>query len=121
MVHMIGQAIGAYTNATHGMTLSGVSIAYYRHILPYGLKRFTRFATAVWNIPSAGKTEEQLALEGMDALLEWMKEIGVTTDISSLGVTKDMIESITDATFIMNGGFKKLKREEVMSILLKSL
>lgn len=37
MVHMIGQAIGAHTDATHGMTLSGVSIAYYRHILPYGL------------------------------------------------------------------------------------
>ena len=47
MVHMIGQAIGAYTDATHGMTLSGVSVAYYRHILPYGLKKFARFAPAV--------------------------------------------------------------------------
>lgn len=50
-----------------------------------------------------------------------MKEIGVVTDISSLGVTKDMLESITDATLIMNGGFKVLEREEIMSILLESL
>lgn len=121
MVHMIGQAIGAYIDATHGMTLSGVSIAYYRHILPYGLKKFARFATVVWNIPTVGKTDEQLAIEGVDALFKWMNEIGVATDISSLGVTNDMLENITDATFIMNGGFKKLKREEVMSILLKSL
>ena len=77
MVHMIGQAIGAYTDATHGMTLSGVSIAYYRHILRYGLNKFVRFATAVWDIPAAGKTDEQLAQEGVKALLDWMKEIGV--------------------------------------------
>ncbi len=44
MVHMIGQAISAHTDATHGMTLSGVSVAYYRHVMNYGLDRFARFA-----------------------------------------------------------------------------
>ena len=29
MVHMLGQAVGGYTNATHGMTLSAVSLPYY--------------------------------------------------------------------------------------------
>ena len=85
------------------------------------MKKFTRFATVVWDIPAVGKTDRQLAVEGVDALLKWMKEIGVVTDISSLGVTKDMLESITDATLIMNGGFKVLEREEIMSILLESL
>lgn len=121
MVHMIGQAIGAYTDATHGMTLSGISVAYYRHILPYGLKRFARFATAVWNISAAGKTEKQLADEGLDALLEWMKEIGVATEITSLGVTENMLEGIVNATFIMNGGFKILTQDDVLSILRESL
>lgn len=37
MVHMIGQSIGAYTDATHGMTLSAVPMAYYRYVCPYGL------------------------------------------------------------------------------------
>lgn len=121
MVHMIGQAIGAYTDATHGMTLSGVSIAYYRHILPYGLKKFVRFATAVWGIPTAGKTDEQIANEGVDALLSWMKEIGVATEITSLGATEEMLEGITDATILMNGGFKVLTREDILSILRESL
>lgn len=121
MVHMIGQAIGAYTDATHGMTLSGVSIAYYRHILPYGLKKFVRFATAVWDIPAAGKTDEQIAGEGLDALLGWMKEIGVATEITSLGVTEEMLEGIADATLFMNGGFKVLTREDILSILRESL
>lgn len=121
MVHMIGQAIGAYTDATHGMTLSGVSIAYYRRILRYGLNKFVRFATAVWDIPAAGKTDEQLAQEGVNALLDWMKEIGVATEITSLGVTEEMLEGIADATFIMSGGFKVLTREDILSVLHESL
>lgn len=121
MVHMIGHAIGAYTNATHGMTLAGVSIAYYRHILPFGLKKFARFATAVWGIAAEGKTDEQLANEGLTALSDWMKTIGVATEITSLGVTQDMLEGIADATFINRGGYKTLSRQDVISILRASL
>lgn len=121
MVHMIGAAIGAHTDATHGMTVSGVSTAYYHHIMPYGLRKFARFATAVWDISASDKTDEQLANEGLDALLEWMKEIGVATEISSLGVTEDMLESIADATFIMNGGFKTFTRDDILSVLRESL
>lgn len=121
MVHMIGQAIGAYTDATHGMTLSGVSMAYYRHILPCGLKKFARFATAVWDIPAAGKTDEELANEGLEALLAWMKEIGVATGIRSLGVTEAMLEGIADATLLLDGGYKRMTRDEVLAILRESM
>lgn len=121
MVHMIGHAIGAHTNATHGMTLSGVSIAYYRHIKTHGLAKFARFATAVWNIQETGKSEEQLANEGLEALLAWMKEIGVATEITSLGVTEDMLGDIADATVLMKAGYKDLTREDVITILKNSL
>ena len=121
MVHMIGQAIGAYTDATHGMTLSGVSEAYYRHIMKYALKRFARFARVVWEIPAEGKSEEQLAAEGIDALVAWIKEIGAASEITSLGVTEDMLEGIADATIILNGGYKTLTRDEVIEILRQSL
>lgn len=120
-VHMIGHAISAYTDATHGMTLSGVSVAYYRHIMKYGIDRFARFARVVWEIPSEGKTNEQLASEGIDALAAWIKEIGAASDIASLGVTPSMLEGIADATLIMTGGYKKLDRSEVIEILRESL
>ena len=119
-VHMIGQAIGAYTDATHGMTLSAVSPAYYRHIMPYGLERFARFARAVWEVPVEGRAPEELAAAGIDALEAWMREIGCVMGISELGVTDDMLEGIADATFIMEGGYKVLSREDVLSILRAS-
>ena len=121
MVHMIGQAIGAYTDATHGMTLSGVSEAYYRHIMKYALKRFARFAHVVWEIPTEGKSEEQLASEGIDALAAWIKEIGAASEITSLGVTEDMLDGIADATIILTGGYETLNHDEIVEILRKSL
>lgn len=120
-VHMIGQSIGAYTDATHGMTLSAVSLAYYRFIMPYGLSKFVRFATNVWGVDPAGKTEKELAEAGLDAMESWMKELGVAMNIRELGVTEDMIEGIADGTFLMTGGYKVLTREDVIAILRASL
>lgn len=121
MVHMLGQAVGAYTNATHGMTLAAVSLPYYRHILPYGLSKFKRFAIEVWKVNPEGKTDEEIAEEGLKAMEDWMKELGLAMKISELGATKDMIDGIADATLLLEGGYKVLKREEVVAILKESL
>ena len=120
-VHMIGQAIGAYTDATHGMTLSAVSIPYYNRILPYGIPKFKRFATEVFGVDAAGKTDEEVAKEGLSAMENWMKEIGVVMSVKDIGVTEEMIDGIADATFLLDGGYKKLTREEVIEILEESL
>lgn len=120
-VHMLGQAIGGYTNAAHGMTLSAVSLAYYRYILPYGLEKFKRFAINVWGVNPDGKTDEQIANEGLMAMEKWMREIGVVTNISDLGLTEKNIETIADLTFTMEGGYKILTREEKINILSDSI
>lgn len=121
MVHMIGQSIGAYTDATHGMTLSAVSMAYYRHIMPYGLAKFRRFAVNVWNVDPDGKTDEEIAGEGLCAMEAWMKEIGLVMNISELGVTEEMLEGIADGSFICDGGYKTLNHEEIIEILKESM
>ena len=121
MVHMLGQAVGAYTDATHGMTLAAVSMAYYRHILPYGLKKFVRFAQNVWGVSPEGKSDEQIACEGLAAMESWMKELGLVMNLTDLGVTADMVEGIADSTLVMQGGYKVLDRAEIVEILKASL
>ena len=121
MVHMIGQAVGAYTDATHGMTLAAVALPYYRHIMPYGTEKFKRFAVNVWNINPECKDDISIAEEGLKAMESWMKEIGLVMKTSELGMTEDMIEGIADATFLLDGGYKKLTREEVIDILKESM
>lgn len=121
MVHMIGHAVSALTDATHGMTLAAVSPAYYRFIMDAAPERFARFARVVWGIPAEGKTTSQLAAEGIDALAAWIKEIGAATELTSLGVTPEMISAIADATIILTSGYKTLSHDDVMTILSQSL
>ena len=90
---MLGQAVGACTNATHGMTLSAVSLAYYRYILPYGL----------------------------DKMEAWMKELNLVLNLSDLAVKEEDIDDLVKATLIMDGGYKVLNKEEIESIFRKSM
>ena len=120
-VHMLGQAVGAYTDATHGMTLAAVSPAYYRLIMPYGLAKFVRYAENVWGVRPEGKTDEQIAEEGLETMEKWMREIGLVMNLRDLGVTDDMTEGLADSTFIMTGGYKVLTRDDVINIFKKSM
>ena len=121
MVHMLGQSVGAYTDATHGMTLAAVSLAYYRYICPYGLAKFRRFAVNVWDVDQNGKNDEQIAAEGLSCMESWMKELGLVMNLRDLGATEDMLEGIADGTFIMEGGYKILTHNEVLDILKASM
>lgn len=118
-VHMIGQSIGAYTNATHGMTLSAVSLPYYRFLLPYGLQKFKRYAVNVWDVNPDGKTDEETAEEGLSCMESYMKELGLVMNIRELGVTEEMLPGIADGTFVMEGGYKVLTHDDIITILKK--
>lgn len=120
-VHMLAHSIAAFTDSTHGMTLSAISIPYYRHIVDYGLAKFKRFAQNVWGINPQNKTDKEIAIEGIDALKNWMNEIGVVMNTSELGLKKDMIKDVAKDTFIMQGGYKVLSQDDIVKILTESL
>lgn len=120
-VHMIGQAVGAVTDATHGMTLSAVALPYYRLVMPYGVQKFARFATNVWGISPEGKSDAELASAGIDAMEAWMREIGCVMSIAELGATEENLDAIADATLVLEGGYHVLTREEIEGVLRASL
>lgn len=120
-VHMLGQAVSAVTDATHGMTLAAVALPYYRYIMDAGLPKFARFAQNVWGIDAAGKADKQLAAAGLDAMEAWMREIGCVMNLTELGCDESMLETLADATFVMEGGYRKLTREEIIAIFRESL
>ena len=103
------------------MTLSAVSLAYYKHVMPYGLDKFKRFAVEVWDVCPDKKSDKEVAEEGLKAMENWMRKLNLAMTISELGVTEDMIEGIADATFILDGGYKVLTRDEVIKVLKESM
>ena len=80
-----------------------------------------RFAKEVWGVSPEGKTDATLAEEGLAAMESWMRKLGLAMDITSLGATPEMIQGIADATFILDGGYKVLTRDEVVKVLTESL
>lgn len=121
MVHMLGQSVGGHTNATHGMTLAAVSLAYYRFIMKDGLDKFKRFAINVWKVDAVGKTDQQIAEEGLAAMEAWMKELGLVMNLTELGVTEDMIPDLVKSTLVMDGGYRTMDAESIEKVFRESL
>ena len=119
-VHMLGQSVGAHTDATHGMTLAAVSMPYYRYILPYGLAKFKRYAINVWNVNGENKSDKEIAEEGLNKMEAWMKKIGLVMNITELGAKEEMLDGMVKSSLIMEGGYKVLNKDEIKAILKAS-
>ena len=121
MVHMLGQAAGGVTNATHGMTLAAVSLPYYRFILKDGLPKFVRFAKVVWDVRPEGKTDEEIAKEGLEKMEDWMQQLGLVLHLKDLGATEDMLDDLVNGTLILTGGYRVLTKEEIREIFRRAM
>lgn len=120
MVHMLAQAVAAHTDATHGMTLAAVSMPYYRYILPYGTAKFARYAVNVWGVDPEGKSETQVANEGLAAMEAWMKKLGLVMNITELGATAGMLDGMVKSTLVMDGGYKVMDEKDIRTVLKAS-
>ena len=113
MVHMIGHSLGAWTHAPHGYCLAACSMAYYRRAMEKGRAKFEHFARNVWGVNTAE--------EGLEALKNWMLELGIPTTITEIGATPEMIDGIVSTTEIFPAGYLDLKPEDIKEILKESL
>ena len=121
---MLGQAVAAYTDATHGHTLSAVSGAYYRLLIRRSKdaeKKFCRLAENVWGVSADGKSGNETAIEGLGRMEEWMCELGLAMNITDCGADESMLEGMVDACPITESGYVVLTREDVIDVLRRSL
>ena len=115
--HQMEHQLGAYTNCNHGYGLAVLHPVYYRHIYKNGLAKFVRFAENVWQIPRETKSDEELAKAGVEALADFIKEIGLPTTLRELGVTKETpLKEIADSCNLALGSYKKMTHEEILQI-----
>ena len=116
-VHQLEHQIGAYYDVAHGMGLAAVSASYFRFIYKSGLHKFKLYAINVWGVEEKGKTDEAIALEGIDRLEAFFKEIGAATSLRDLGIPdKTKLGEIADSCNLNKGGYKTLTHEDVRAI-----
>ena len=119
--HMIEHQLGAYTDCNHGCGLAVIHPVLYRHIYKDAAERFAHFAETVWGISAEGKTADETALAGIQALADFIREIGLPINFKELGIQADdaMLRAVADSTNIMAGCCKKLNADEIFEILKK--
>ena len=115
-VHMIEHQLGAYTDCPHGLGLAVISVPYYRYIYKYGLDKFVRYAENVWGVDATGKTKQEVALQGIDKLAEFIKEMGIPTTLRELGATEEMLPLIAKTT-VKGGGYKQMDESDILTVL----
>lgn len=115
--HNMEHQLGAYTDCNHGCGLAVLHPAYYRRIYKEGLPKFVRFAENVWGLSHGGKSKEELARAGIDALENFIKEIGLPATLRELGITDQaMLKEIADSCSISAGSYKKLTHQEILEL-----
>ena len=120
-VHEIQHQLAAYYSITHGMGLAAISPAYYRTVYLYAIPRFKRFAVNVWGVDPAGKSDEEVALAGIDALADYIKASGMCSTLRELGIPDDrLLGEIASSCVRKQGGYHTLTRNEILQILKDS-
>ena len=118
--HMLEHAVGAYTDCNHGQGLAVIHPTLYRHLLNEGKEKLARMAERVWNVK--GDTVEQTAALGIDALEAFIREIGLPTHWSEMGITDEaVLRAVADTCLLMPGCCKPFTRDELFEVLRERL
>lgn len=118
--HQLEHQLGAYTGCNHGFGLAVLHPVYYRHIYKDGLPKFVRFAENVWNILRDGRSDEELARAGVEALADFIKEIGLPTTLRELGMAdQTLLKEIAGSCNISAGSYRKMTYEEILQIFIE--
>lgn len=120
--HQIEHQLGAYTDCNHGQGLAVIHPVLYRHIYEAGVTKFARFAKEVWHVDDTNLTEKETALKGIEALADFIKEIGLPTTLTQMNITDvDMLKKVADSSNITAGCCKQLSHDEIFEILKECL
>ena len=109
--HMLEHQLGAYTDCNHGQGLAVLHPTLYRHIYKSAEDKFNRWAQEVWLV--------QDAEDAIDCLADLIREVGLPTKLSEMGITLDdkTRRAIADSTIITPGCCKQLTADELYEIL----
>lgn len=116
--HMLEHQLGAYTDCNHGQGLAVLHPVLYRHMLPEATEQFARLATEVWGIDPQGKTRAELAEHFIQALSDFIREIGLPTSLTEMGISEGTdFRAVADTTLLMPGCAKKFTPDELYEVL----
>lgn len=124
--HTIEHAVSAVYDIPHAGGLAILFPNWMRHTLDHNVDRFKHLMLNMFDIETEGKTDRDIALEGIDKLSAFWTSLGAPSRLADYDIGEDQLDKIADiaAKEMEYGGFgnfMKLNRTDILSILKASL
>jgi alcohol dehydrogenase YqhD (iron-dependent ADH family) len=121
--HNIEHAVSAVYDIPHGGGLAILFPHWMKYNMHHDLARFKRLAVKVFNVDPTGKSDEQVAEEGIAALRTFWDTIGAPSRLADYDIDDSKLELMADKAvrFGSFGNFAKLEKEDVMEIYRRAL
>lgn len=121
--HNIEHAVSAIYDIPHAGGLAILFPQWMRHNVPVNPARFAQMAVRVFGVDRANKSDEEIAYEGIDRLVEFWTSIGAPSSLKDYDIDDSRFSDIVDKTLVYGefGNFNKLNGEDVEKILQASL
>ncbi|PEV49149.1 NADH-dependent alcohol dehydrogenase [Bacillus thuringiensis] len=121
--HNIEHAVSAVHDIPHGGGLAILFPNWMKHVVEENVSRFKQFAIRVFDIETDGKTDKEVALEGIKALRQFWTSIEAPATLADYGIGENEIDIMANKAMAYGefGNFKKLNKDDVLSIYKASL
>ncbi|EEM94662.1 iron-containing alcohol dehydrogenase [Bacillus thuringiensis] len=121
--HNIEHAVSAVHDIPHGGGLAILFPNWMKHVVEENVSRFKQFAIRVFDIETDGKTDKEVALEGIEALRQFWTSIEAPATLADYGIGENEIDIMANKAMVYGefGNFKKLNKDDVLSIYKASL
>ncbi|WP_273853274.1 iron-containing alcohol dehydrogenase [Guptibacillus spartinae] len=121
--HNIEHAVSAVYDIPHAGGLAILFPNLMKHNLDVDVDKFKRLAVKVLSVSEEGKSDRDIALEGIDKLSAFWSSLGAPNRLADYDIDDSQLDLIADRAMANGpfGNFKSLERDDVMAILKASL
>ena len=121
--HNIEHAVSAVYDIPHAGGLTILFPNWMRHNIDTNVARFKQLAVRVFNVESEGKSDKEIALEGIDRLSAFWTSLGAPNALADYDIDDSKLDLIADKAMARGefGNFKSQNKEDVLNILRMSL
>ncbi|MFG6497229.1 iron-containing alcohol dehydrogenase [Fictibacillus sp. UD] len=121
--HNIEHAVSAVYDIPHAGGLAILFPNWMRHNVDTDVSRFKQLAVRVFDVDPEGKSDKEVALEGIDRLSAFWTSLGAPNALKDYDIDDSKLDLIADKAIARGefGNFNSQNKEDVLNILRMSL
>ncbi len=120
--HQIEHALSGIYDIAHGAGLAIVFPNWMKYVYKNSINKFKKYAVNIWNVDTKNKTEEEIALEGINKTKEYFSRVGAPVTLSEVNIPESDIDKIVETVILTGeGSYLKINKEDIKNILISAI